>query len=148
MITEEQYQEAKRIFKEYKIQKNKSFINNMTCVCCRKNEVKPLAGTGLADGYVNFTEQEKGCWDDGTVEKVSFGYGSKHDMRTFYIAICDDCLSDLEANNLVIDLSELKKQEKNYKICEHNWILDTGHSGRIEGNTRCDKCGIFNPDNY
>lgn len=112
MVTEEQYQEAKKVLKEYKVQKNKSLIKNMTCICCRKNEVKPLAGTGLADGYINPEEQERGCWDDGTVEKVTFGYGSKHDMRTFYVAICDDCLSDLEANNLVTDLSKIQKNNE------------------------------------
>lgn len=109
-ISEQQYADAAKIVEEYNIQKNKSLIKNMTCICCRKNEIKPLAGTGLADGYINPLEQERGCWDDGTVDKVTFGYGSKHDCRTFYIAICDDCLSDLEVNDLVTDLSKLRKK--------------------------------------
>lgn len=36
------------------------------------------------------------------------------------------------------------KQEK----CEHEWELDEGWGGHIEGNTHCSKCGLDNPSNY
>ena len=34
----------------------------------------------------------EGCFADGIVEKISAGYGSKHDGDMFIICICDSCI--------------------------------------------------------
>ena len=46
--------------------------------------------------------------------KISFGYGSRHDMRTFFVAICDDCITQLETSGLAIDFKLLKKEENKH----------------------------------
>ena len=116
MITKEEYKKAQQIIDDYKIQTNKALIKNHICICCKTKEIKPLEGWSLADGYVKASEQEQGSWDDGTVEKISFGYGSKHDMRCFYIAMCDDCAEQLEKDGLIIDVKTIRKEEKKYEI--------------------------------
>jgi len=44
-------------------------------------------------------------------------------------------------------------QEKNKNIeiqreCKHNWVVDDGWGGALEGDTRCSICGIYNPNNW
>jgi len=43
-----------------------------------------------------------GMWLDGTVEKITFGYGSKHDMDSYTIAICDTCIDDMKKDGFPI----------------------------------------------
>ena len=37
---------------------------------------------------------EEDMWDGAIVEKITGGYGSKHDCSVFIIAICDKCLDE------------------------------------------------------
>lgn len=67
--------------------------NSYTCICCRKNKIKLLEGI---------------YWENGAVEKISFGYGSRNDSRCFYLAICDDCIERAEKDGLVIDTEVFK----------------------------------------
>ena len=110
-ISKQEFEKAIEIIEAYKTQVNKSLIENRICACCKTNEIKPLEGMGLSEGKIKATEQEQGCWNDGTVEKISFGYGSKYDMRSFYIAICDNCIDELEKDGLVVDVKKLRKKE-------------------------------------
>lgn len=112
MITKEDFINAEKIVNDYKIQLNKTLIRSRICVCCRTKEIKPLEG--LFDGQIKVTAQEQGCWNDGTVEKITFGYGSRHDMRSFYIAICDDCVELFEKDGLIIDIETLRNEENTY----------------------------------
>lgn len=116
MITKQEFENAQQVVFEYKSEINKQLISKRTCICCKQKEVKPLEGMGLAEGSIKSTEQEQGCWNDGTVEKVTFGYGSRHDMRSFYVAICDDCIEQLEKDGLIVDIKTLRKEEKKHGL--------------------------------
>ena len=56
-------------------------ISKRTCFVCKEKVISKI---------------EQGMWADGIVEKITFGYGSKHDMDSFYIAICDDCINEVK----------------------------------------------------
>jgi hypothetical protein len=114
--TKKQFEEAKQIADDYIRKVNKSLITGMVCICCKKKKVNPVEGMGLEDGSIRSTEQETGCWDDGTVEKISFGYGSRQNMRSFYVAVCDDCVDELEKDGLAVDLNQLRRKEKELGI--------------------------------
>lgn len=43
----------------------------------------------------------EGCWNDGIVENISAGYGSKLDGDQFTIAICDRCILDKQKENVI-----------------------------------------------
>ncbi len=116
MITKEEFEQAEQVIVDYKRQLNKSLIVNKVCVCCRNKEIKPIEGMGLSEGYIKATEQEKGCWGDGTVERVTFGFGSRYDTRSYYIAICDDCVQQLEKDGLIVNIKKLIQEEAKYGI--------------------------------
>ena len=116
MITKEKAIEAQEIVNQYNVEVNKKLIVNHTCICCKSKLIKPLSGMGLDEGMVKATEQEQGCWDDGTVQKISFGYGSKNDGSDFYIAICDDCILQLEGDGLATNFRKLIKEEAKYDL--------------------------------
>jgi len=58
-------------------------MNNYTCCICGVNQIKPLQ-----IDYTTPPNQEITYWDGGTVDLILFGYGSKHDMNSYYVAIC------------------------------------------------------------
>ena len=47
---------------------------------------------------------------------MTFGYGSRNDLCSFYIAICDDCIEQLEKDGLAIDVKTLRKEEQKYGL--------------------------------
>lgn len=53
----------------------------MNCIIC-DSEIKPIEDSN----------DEKGMWLDGIVDKISANYGSKFDGDMFLIAVCDNCL--------------------------------------------------------
>ena len=54
--------------------------NEQSCCICKKKII--------------FKKEAK--YTHGNVVKITFGYGSKHDMDSYYIAICDNCITELE----------------------------------------------------
>lgn len=38
-------------------------------------------------------KDEKEMWLDGTVNKVIGNYGSEHDLDSFLVALCDNCIN-------------------------------------------------------
>ena len=113
-MDKEKFENAMKIVNEYKANVNKSLITNHTCVCCRKNQIKPIGA--LLDGAIKASEQEKGMWEGGVVEKVCFGYGSVFDTRAVYVAICDDCVEQLVKDGVVKDWKSIKKEEYKYDL--------------------------------
>ena len=55
------------------------------CFKCNK-EIKPLYTEEHND------KPESEMWNNGIVDKISAGYGSKHDGSMYIITICDDCI--------------------------------------------------------
>jgi uncharacterized membrane protein len=37
-------------------------------------------------------KDENRMWNEGVVEKITAGFGSKFDLDSFLIAICDECI--------------------------------------------------------
>lgn len=67
--------------------------DNRPCICCDA-KIKTL--------HPETTRfPQSGMYDGGTVERISSGYGSKHDTDMFIIAICDDCIDRLKKENKV-----------------------------------------------
>lgn len=112
-ISKKQFEKAHKIVKGYLEKCNESLIRPLTCICCKQTEIKPVSGTGLSEGMIKASEQEKGCWDNGTVDKISFGYGSIHDGDSFYIAVCDKCIEQLKKHSIIVDRTEIRIKERN-----------------------------------
>ena len=108
-ISKEEYQRAKKLIEEYEMQTNKSLIKDHICICCKKNKITPLCSD-----ITKLSEQEKGMWNNGTVEKISFGYGSIKDTNAYIISICDECIENLEKGGLSMNIRTLKSEEKKY----------------------------------
>lgn len=111
-ISKSEFLESQAIVEKYNRQVYRSLIKDLTCICCKKNIVKPLAGYGLDYGSIKASEQEKGMWDNGTVQNISYGYGSRFDTTSFFAAICDDCAEELLESNLVVDVKKIWKEEE------------------------------------
>lgn len=106
MITDEQYYKAQEQIKEYEQQISKTHILDYTCICCKKAIIKLDSDFQLPSPL----EQENAIWKNGTVSKISFGYGSKNDTESFYIAICDDCILAAKKHGYAINIGELEKK--------------------------------------
>lgn len=90
MVTKNEYLEALNTVNEYLSQTTK---HSFKCSCCRQEDV-------YSDS-VNMFNIEQSMWINGTISKVSFGYGSSHDMETYLIAICDTCVYNLKNENVI-----------------------------------------------
>ena len=101
----EDYQIAKKTVEEYEQKINEPFVINHTCAICESKTIKPIEGK-----HTNPLKLEAGMWDNGVVEKISFGYGSKHDTTSYYIAICDDCIDRLEKQGLAVKTKDISKK--------------------------------------
>jgi hypothetical protein len=95
----------------------------MYCICCKQNKIKANNVANREEDKdmseedalwrVDRVENPKGdkivtktcdnrLWDDGIVEIIHAGYGSKHDGDSIIVAICDDCVStELENGNIL-----------------------------------------------
>jgi hypothetical protein len=43
---------------------------------------------------------------------------------------------------------EREKRQVEIDKCNHNWVLDEGWAGHLEGDTHCSICGTSNPGNW
>jgi hypothetical protein len=109
MIKKEEYDKALATVQTYNEQLNLHIVNNRTCCVCKEKVI-----SNIEVNIIHPLRQEQGMWADGTVEKITFGYGSKHDMTSYYIAVCDDCITELKESGLATDLKELKKKYASY----------------------------------
>lgn len=104
-VTKDDYLKAIQIVNDYN-QKLKEQIHTETkCICCKDKIIKPM--------NINYFDKDDlskhDMWKDGTVENISFGYGSNHDCKTYKIAICDDCIDDLLKENIIQDVKDINK---------------------------------------
>ena len=70
-------------------------MENFKCICCEKT-IESIWFDGLE---VNHPEQ--GAWENGVVEQIHMGYGSRFDEDTFIFGICDDCLEEKYKKGLI-----------------------------------------------
>lgn len=105
LTSREEYEKAQEIIQNYREQSNLNFVKDCKCAICKEKVVKPFHAETCDP-----LKQERGMWDGGVVEKINFGYGSRHDCESFYIAICDDCIVDLEKKGLAVNLKDIRKK--------------------------------------
>lgn len=75
--------------------------NNLKCICCGTN-------VQLLDlGCESDSPPEHGMWEDGMVDKVTAGYGSKFDCDRFLIAMCDSCIEEKVKDDTLVFLYNL-----------------------------------------
>lgn len=111
-ILKSDYQKAQAIIAKYKIQTNRELLKkDFICSCCLTNTIEPIS---FNVDTIDINEPERSMWNNGTVRRISFGYGSRHDGESFLVAICDDCIEKLETEKKAINFSKLKKEEKQY----------------------------------
>ena len=85
---------------------SKKYIKEKTCICCGLNKITPFYHEGI-----NPVEQDtRCCWSGGAVQKISFGYGSKFDLDSFFIAICDNCIETMVDKKLVESVNDMRKE--------------------------------------
>lgn len=58
---------------------------SIKCICCNQ-KIK------LLEKLHDKENLEQNMWNDGCVDTIMPGYGSRYDMTLFYIGICDDCI--------------------------------------------------------
>ena len=116
MIDKDTYLKAKEQIREYEEKMNLTLCKDRTCCVCQDKVIKPIHAEGL-----NPLKQESGMWDDGVVEKITFGYGSRqHDMESFYIAMCDDCMTSLLEKGLATNEREIRTSLRNFKTADEH----------------------------
>ena len=136
---------------------------NMYCICCKENKVKPYSIDEVNYGDTDPSNEEEMLWlkgkspnhnkntvgvgirvdadytinnlnvNDGIIQTISAGYGSRHDTDIFIISICDECISrEVEGGNLLYWGSYLspgnrkvkEKIEKSKKLYRRRKNLD------------------------
>ena len=109
MIDKEKYEEARNIIFEYENQMNSSLVEDRICCVCKDTKVKAIHKETLDP-----LKQEQGMWSNGVVERITFGYGSVHDMESYYLAICNRCIVDLEVKKFATNIRDVRKSVKDY----------------------------------
>lgn len=111
MVTKKEYEKAKETIHEYDKQVSSELIEDYTCCVCKKNRITPLEKhRGGVERLIDPLGQNHGIWNNGVVEQISMGYGSRYDTNYYYIAICDDCIEELEKKGYITNYKKLKKK--------------------------------------
>ena len=92
------------IQKQLSVYKNNKNIENMPKIYCIKCEDE-LHHSRLIG--IDVLRLENTTILDGGVFRMEFGYGSSHDMSSYYMGICDKCTTDLYKRNLITSFKEL-----------------------------------------
>lgn len=70
-------------------------MDNIKCIKC---------GKLLTPHYLDNTDSDNPLiqiWDGGSVNCISFSYGSKLDGDSFIIALCDECTTKLHEEKII-----------------------------------------------
>ena len=101
-------EEIKKLADELYLDWATTHVHPKTCICCRTTIISPLYP--LSEVPLHPLEQERGPWDEGIVSKINAGFGSRHDMESYYIAICDNCLTDLRDKKIIEVVRDIRKK--------------------------------------
>jgi hypothetical protein len=119
----------------------------MYCICCKKNNIIPenyRSGFSETEEDVLFFKKERKSdgstlninnemVDNGIIQIIDAGYGSKHDGDQFIIAICDDCIKENKENGTLLYYNNYmhsgegfveEEKEKSKKIYRRRKNLD------------------------
>lgn len=61
----------------------------MNCICCGKE-----LSTDHDAGEEHESIVNRFCWNNGSVDYIYCGYGSRYDGSAFIFGICDDCIQE------------------------------------------------------
>jgi len=92
------------IQKQLSVYKDNKNIENMPKIYCIKCE-NELHHSHLMG--VDVLKLENVPILNGGVFRIEFGYGSSHDMNSYYMGICDKCTTDLYRRNLITSIKSL-----------------------------------------
>ena len=77
------------------------------------------------------TDANSRMWHGGIVNIITAGYGSSHDTDQYVIAMCDDCVTEKEANGVLLYHSNYmspaygeESKEKSKSLYRRNKNLD------------------------
>ena len=105
-----EYLKAKELIKEYEEKISSSIIKSKVCIICREKTIEPFADFQGGNPLL----QHQNPWNDGTVTRVDFGFGSRYDMKSFFVGICDNCIDNAVAFDIAEDVETIKaKMERN-----------------------------------
>lgn len=110
MPTAQDYKNAQKVIEEFNNQLVLEFVKPVTCICCG-TKIQPLMIEHTSDP----AKLDESWWDDGTVSKINPGYGSRHDLSSFFIGICDNCLDKAIQSGIAISQEQLKYEIKQRK---------------------------------
>lgn len=109
MVTKEDVDKAARLIADFNKERNLALVKPLTCCVCKERQLNPINPE-----QIHPSEQDKGMWDGGIISKITAGYGSRRDMESFFIAICDECIDELEKEGLVRKVRDVRKEELKY----------------------------------
>ncbi len=123
----------------------------MYCICCKKNNVLPME-VAFPKNKDNLRSEEEILWknekdktstqvyyktienemvNNGTIDILNAGYGSRHDGDRILLAICDDCIKENLADGTLLYFSNYMTKigvegevEKSKKIYQRRTRLD------------------------
>lgn len=114
----------------------------MYCICCKRNNVKPMEAA-FPKNQDNPRNEEEILWknekdekseqayyrtienemvNNGTIDILNAGYGSRHDGDRILLAICDDCIAENLADGTLLYFS--------------NYMTKIGVEGNVEKSKR------------
>ena len=105
-MKKDKYLKLKQKIEKYEKKEYNKLIPEYTCIICKEKKIKPLH----KESKIHPLKQEESMWNNGTVETISFGYGSLHDLKSYYFGICDNCASELIETGSFIDKKEIRKK--------------------------------------
>jgi len=70
-------------------------MEKFKCIICEK-EIESIWFEGL-----DSENPEQGAWNNGVVEKIHMGYGSRFDENIYVFGICDDCIEEKHKKGLI-----------------------------------------------
>lgn len=119
--------ELAELYDEVRVELAKTFVKDKVCICCEKAIIIPTLS--LDENPIDPLNQGKSSWTDGTVEMISCGYGSVHDLESYFIAICDSCITDRLKKGIIENYKDIKRSIPDARIMSkiNNSIPDIGN---------------------
>lgn len=105
-----EYIRIKKMVEDFENKKFMETVKPLTCICCQKEQVSPDFE------FISKPEPENQdknvCWNNGAVTRLSAGWGSRHDMSSYFMAVCDSCISVLEEKGLLKKVRDVQEDHK------------------------------------
>ncbi len=110
-MNSEKYKKLKKEIYDYEQDILKNNLVKHICVSCKTNLIDVVFPEHDIS-YDDATNQDNMMHLNGGVGTISFGYGSLHDMQTYYVALCDKCVDDLENLKILHNKYRIKQDIK------------------------------------